>query len=59
VHLAGMAIDEREDEAGRREAEHALGRERRTPPPVGDLPVEAPVERHLGELEQTPSPRED
>jgi hypothetical protein len=54
-----MAIDEREDEVARREAERAVGNDRKRTPPVSDRPVEEPVERRSGELEQTPvEPRE-
>jgi len=53
-----MPIDEREDETGKREAEHAVGNDRKRTPPVSDQPVEEPVERRPAELEQTPSPRE-
>ncbi len=49
-----MPLDEREDETGKREAEHAVGNDRKRTPPVSDQPVEEPVERRPAELEQTP-----
>jgi hypothetical protein len=51
-----MPIDEREEEVARREAERAVGNDRRKTPPVADQPVEEPVERREADLEQTPSP---
>jgi hypothetical protein len=59
AHLGSMPLDEREEEVGHREAERALGHDRKKTPPVSDQPAEEAVERRPGELEQTPSPRED
>lgn len=54
-----MPIDEREEEVARREAEHAVGNDRKQTPPVSDRPVEEPVEPRHPDLEQTPAmPRE-
>lgn len=53
-----MTIGEREQDAARREAEQAIGNDRKETPPVSDRPAEesAPVPRP--DLEDTPSPRE-
>jgi hypothetical protein len=51
-----MPINEREEDVARREAEHAVGNDRKQTPPVSDEPVESPVERRPADLEQTPAP---
>lgn len=50
-----MPVDEREEEVAHREAERAVGNDRKQAPPVSDQPVEAPVERRPADLEQTPA----
>jgi hypothetical protein len=50
-----MPIDERDEQVGHREAEHAVKDERGPSAPVSDRPVEEPVERRPAELEQTPA----
>ncbi|HET8540787.1 MAG TPA: hypothetical protein VFL83_13030 [Anaeromyxobacter sp.] len=46
-----MTIGEREEDAARREAEHAVGNDRKKTPPVSDRPVEEPVEVPRPDLE--------
>lgn len=52
-----MTIGEREEDLARREAERALGNDRKQTPPVSDRPAEEPVEVPRPDLEDTPSPR--
>jgi hypothetical protein len=52
-----MTIGEREEDAAKREAEHAIGNDRTKTPPVSDRPVEEPTEMPRPDLE-APSPQE-
>lgn len=49
-----MPVNEREEDVAHREAEHAVGVERKETPPVSDRPVDEPVEPRHADLEQTP-----
>ncbi len=53
-----MSIGERDEDVARREAEHAVGDDRKKTPPVSDRPAEEPVELPRPDLEPTPSPRQ-
>jgi hypothetical protein len=53
-----MSVGEHEEDVARREAEHAIGNDRKKTAPVRDQPAEEPVEVPRPDLEDTPASRE-